>query len=88
MTSRQADWIAARIRDERPRWTLLTLDPVVLDQADRLARTQPVKTLDALHLASLMVFAAETGLRVPLVTGDDQQRRAGEALGLDVIFVR
>ena len=46
-----------------------------------------MRTLDALHLASVLVFQAETDLRPPFITGDAQQRRAAEALGLDVVFV-
>ena len=49
--------------------------------------SRAVKTLEALHLASALVFQAETNLRPPFVTGDTQQRRAAEALGLNVVFV-
>lgn len=63
-------------------------DSHVLARAEALAGAAPVKTLDALHLASALVFQSETSLRRPsFITGDAQQRRAADARGRDVVFV-
>jgi predicted nucleic acid-binding protein len=88
LTKGELEWIEHRIREDRPHWMLLEVDARVLDRAENLMRTTPVKTLDALHLASALVFQDETGLRLPFITGDEPQRRAGQALGLDVVFVK
>jgi uncharacterized protein len=87
LTARELSRIEARIADERPLWNLLAVDGSVLERAEALTRVMAVKTLDAVHVASALVFEHETGLRVPFVTGDDQQRRAATALGLAVVFV-
>jgi predicted nucleic acid-binding protein len=87
LTRRQCDRALLRVRADRAHWTLMELDSQVLTRAESVAGVAPVKTLDALHLASALVFQAETDLRPPFVTGDAQQRRAAEALGLNVVFV-
>jgi predicted nucleic acid-binding protein len=87
LARRQREQALVRLRGDRARWNLLELDWHVLARAEALAGTAPVGTLDALHLASALVFQAETNLRPPFITGDTQQRRAAEGLGLDVVFV-
>jgi predicted nucleic acid-binding protein len=88
LTRRQRDQALARSRADRVHWTLLEVDIHVLARAEALVGMEPVGTLDSLHLASALVFQAETNLRPPFITGDAQQRRAAETLGLDVVFVR
>jgi uncharacterized protein len=87
LTRRQYDRALLRFRADRAHWTLLEVDPQVLARAESVVGMASVRTLDALHLASALVFEAETDLRPPFVTGDEQQRRAAEALGLNVVFV-
>ncbi len=88
LTDHQLTQIESRIQEDRPHWTLLELDSHVLGRAESLTRTLPVRTLDALHLASALVFQGETGLRPPFITADAQQRGAGEVLGLEIVFVQ
>jgi hypothetical protein len=60
----------------------------VLERAEaELSRGTPLRTLDAVHIATALTFQADAGVRMPFITGDQQQRRAGLALGLDVVFV-
>ena len=64
-------------------WGLLRLDGEVLDRARRPFPTEPVRTLDALHLASALVArAAVPGLH--LLSLDERMRAAGRGLGLTV----
>jgi hypothetical protein len=63
------------------------VDGHVLLRAESVVGVALVRTPDALHLVSALVFQAETDLRLPFMTGDVQQQRAAEALGLDVVFV-
>ena len=88
LSRRQREHAVARFRTDRAHWTLLEPDSHVLARAQALTETETVRTLDALHLASALVFQAETNLHPPFITGDMQQRRVAETLGLDVIFVR
>lgn len=69
------------VRELIGRLALLELDATVLARAvDPFP--SPVRTLDALHLASCM-FLAGQGQRVRLASYDERMLRAAVALGLD-----
>ena len=87
LTRRQHEHALQRFQADRAHFTLLEMDSHVLARAEALAGATPIKTLDAVHLASALVFQSETSLRPSFITGDAQQRRAADALGLDVVFV-
>ncbi len=59
---------------------LLELSPAVLERALQ-PFPAPVRTLDALHLASV-TFLAERGLDVALATYDERLRHAAETMGI------
>jgi len=46
-----------------------------------------LRSLDAIHLASLLTFQTASATRIPFVTGDDRQRQAAAQIGLDVVWV-
>jgi hypothetical protein len=46
-----------------------------------------VKTLDALHIASAVMFQAVSGLTVPFITSHATEPDAAQAMGLTVIWV-
>jgi len=61
-------------------WTRLRVDEVVVERASRPFPIEPVRTLDALHLASALVArSVAPGLR--LLTLDQRVRENGERLG-------
>lgn len=79
--------VAQRIRLERRAWRLVAVDDAVVARAEQLATTEAVRALDAVHLATALVFREATGLEPPFITADDRQRGAATTLGLDVIFI-
>ena len=87
LTRHQHDRALNRFRADRTHWTLMEVDRGVLQRAESVAGMATVRTLDALHVASALVFEAETDLHPSFITGDAGQRRAAEALGLRVVFV-
>lgn len=61
-------------------WQILFLSPAVIERARRAFPAEPVRTLDALHLASaLQAAAAVSGLE--LLSLDQRVRRSGRELG-------
>ena len=77
-----------RIQSERIRWELIEITGAVLSRAEEIIHgPAAIRALDAIHVASSMVFQAGTSVRVPFVTGDARQREAASQLGLDVIWV-
>jgi predicted nucleic acid-binding protein len=51
-----------------------------------LQHTQ-LRTLDALHVASALVFQDRSSAAVPFVTADERQSQAAQRMGLRVIWV-
>jgi predicted nucleic acid-binding protein len=67
-------------------WNLLRVDAEAIERACRPFPAEPIRSLDALHLASaLMARAAVPGLA--LLSLDDRVRAAGRGLGFDVLPV-
>ncbi len=65
-------------------WTLLRLAPEVADRARQPFPGEPIRTMDAIHLASaLTARAAIIGLK--LLTLDDRVRKAAVKLGLELL---
>ncbi|HZZ85454.1 MAG TPA: type II toxin-antitoxin system VapC family toxin [Anaeromyxobacteraceae bacterium] len=63
---------------------VLALGEEVLRRAREPLPVEPVRTLDALHLASILLLDAELG-GLEVATCDERLRRNVEALGLGVI---
>jgi hypothetical protein len=52
-----------------------------------LARESKVRSLDAIHLASILCFNDSLDNRTPFITADNDQRHAAIESALDVIFI-
>ena len=85
----QRDFVAnrSRLRKDRSYWELVEVGEIVLNQAEELAQKTGLKTLDALHLASVLTFQAASGLTIPFITADVRQRKAAEALGVNLVWI-
>ncbi|MGH7274161.1 MAG: hypothetical protein ACREIQ_06885 [Nitrospiria bacterium] len=46
-----------------------------------------MKTLDAIHIASALMFQSASGIRVPFVTGDARQFEMANQLAMHVVEV-
>ena len=80
--------LVRRIQLDRVRWELVEVGSLVLNRAEELVQGNlSLKTLDAVHVASLVIFQTSSGRGTPLVTSDGRQRDAATQLGLDVIWV-
>lgn len=76
-----ADVLRRALRDDWERIHVVPVDAVCLDRAAELAREQPLRTVDALHLAA----ADRLPPPVRFVTFDPRQIPVALALGFDVI---
>ena len=78
----------SRVQSERIRWELVEVGTTVLSRAEEIVQgTLPMRTLDAIHVASLTTFQAAAGIRIPFVTSDGRQRDTAALLGLNVIWI-
>jgi predicted nucleic acid-binding protein len=75
------------LREDRPYWWLLDLDAQVLTRAEILLQDTPLRTLDALHVASAQLAATLLGVSLCFVTADTRQRDAAVQAGFRVRWV-
>jgi predicted nucleic acid-binding protein len=65
-------------------WQVLRVSPEIVERAQQPFPGEPIRTLDAIHLASVMVGrGAVAGLK--LLSLDDRVRRSGRGLGLEIV---
>lgn len=79
--------IVSRLDADRRMWELVEVTPLVLDRAESLIRTEGLRTLDAIHVGSALVFESGAGARLPFITADDRQRAAAVRARLEVVWV-
>jgi predicted nucleic acid-binding protein len=65
-------------------WTLMAIDPAVIDRARRPFPVEPIRTLDALHLASAL-GAKEALDDLAMLSLDHRVRSTARAMGLRVL---
>jgi predicted nucleic acid-binding protein len=65
-------------------WQILRVAPEIVERARQPFPGEPIRTLDAIHLASALV--ARTAIAgLTLLSLDDRIRKAGKKLGLEMI---
>jgi hypothetical protein len=65
-------------------WQILRLSPEIVERARKPFPGEPIRTLDTIHLASMLV-ARTAIMGLTLLSLDDRVRKAGKKLGLDII---
>jgi hypothetical protein len=77
--------ILKRLAADRAYWTLVEVGTDVLTAAETLVATHPLRTLDAIHVASAQLFAARAPTpALVFVSADKRQTEAAGAIGLAV----
>ena len=75
--------LRARLHQAASHWQLWRLSPEIINRARLPFPSEPVRTLDALHLASALAVRSEIS-GMELLSLDDRIRRAGEQLGFQL----
>lgn len=77
--------ILKRIAADRAYWTLVEVGTDVLAAAETLVAIHPLRTLDAIHVASAQLFAARVSApKFVFVSADARQTDAAAAVGMTV----
>jgi predicted nucleic acid-binding protein len=77
----ERDAIRRAVRDDWERMNVVPVDQVCLDRAAEIGRTQPVRTVDAMHLAA----ADRLPKPITFCTFDPRQIPVALALGFNVV---
>lgn len=87
LTARDFQAIIAQLEKDRAHWDLVEVTSEVLSRAEDLVRRTSLRTLDAIHLASVLTIERATGLRFTFVTADAVQSGAAAGLFLDLVWL-
>jgi hypothetical protein len=80
--------ILKRVSTDRAYWTLVEVGAEVLGAAEKLVAVHPVRTLDAIHVASAQVFAAGVSVSdLMFVSADKRQTEAAVVVGLATRYI-
>ena len=74
----------ARLNVVSTRWTLLAVDEEIIERARRPFPVEPVRTLDAIHLASALT-ARKAMPDVAMLSLDDRIRMAASRIGFQLV---
>ena len=74
----------ARLREAVEHWILFDLDPEIVDRARRPFQKEPVRTLDAIHLASALLGQSLVP-DLEMLCLDDRVRGAAALMGLRLL---
>lgn len=79
-----AKTVRSRFAQERVRWTRVTIADEVIERSGDVFPVEPVRALDAIHLASALLVREEEASLV-MLSLDDRVRRNADALGIEVL---
>ena len=75
--------ILKHVAADRPYWTLVEVGTDVLAGAETLVAAHPIRTLDAIHVASAQLFAARVSMpALTFVSADKRQTETAVVVGL------
>jgi predicted nucleic acid-binding protein len=84
LTERDALRLRKRLAETAGHWNLMRIERDVIDRARSPFPGEPIRTLDALHLASAVVARAAVA-DLAFLSVDERIRTAGRTLGLGVM---
>jgi uncharacterized protein len=83
LDSSRVSEILKRVAGDRAYWTVIEVGTEVLSGAEALVSVHPLRTLDAIHVASAQLFAARLSISdLIFVSADKRQTGVASAIGL------
>jgi len=81
--------ILRRVATDRAYWTLVEVGREVLARAEALVTAHPLRTLDAIHVASAQLFSSRLATpELIFVSADGRQTAAAAAGGLTAMYIQ
>ena len=89
LDARRIPEILKRFAADREFWALIEVTSEVLQAAEKLVAGHPLRTLDAIHLASAELFADRlAGAELAFVSADARQTAVAAAIGMATEEIR
>jgi predicted nucleic acid-binding protein len=74
-----------RLREFADNVDVLTVDESVFERAAQAFLVEPVRSLDAIHLASILIYEQQIGGTLSVLSCDERIRANADAYGFDVL---
>jgi len=87
ITQRNYNSIVARLANDRSYWQLVEVIPQVLSKAEELVKTENVRTLDAIHIASAIIIQESFPTPLPFISADARQLAAAQNCKLSAVAI-
>lgn len=81
------DRLVSRVKKELPYIEIVKVTDDVLKKTEEVALRSTARTLDAIHIASALLFQELTGIELTFVTSDKKQEEVAKDEGLKTLFV-
>lgn len=81
------DRLVNRVKKDLPYIEIVRLTDEVLVRTEEILLHSTVRTLDAVHIASALLFQESTGIDLTFVTSDKRQAEFTHKKGLKTVFV-
>jgi predicted nucleic acid-binding protein len=79
--------IISRVANDRSYWRLVEVIPQLLSKAEELVKTENVRTLDAIHIASAIIIQESFAAPLPFISADERQLAVAQNCELSVIAI-
>ena len=87
ITQANCNSIISRVANDRSYWHLVEVVPQLLSKAEELVKTENVRTLDAIHIASAIIIQESLQTPLPFISADERQLAAAQNCELSVIAI-
>jgi predicted nucleic acid-binding protein len=85
---REFETLINKIRESLAHIEIIRLTDDVLAQAGQIVAGAPIRSLDALHIASALIFQEAMRLSLPFVTSDRRQLETAREQGFKSLFIK
>ena len=87
MDEKTFDRLVNRVKKDLPYIEIVKVTDEVLKKTEEVTLHSTARTLDAIHIASALLFQELTGIEMTFVTSDKKQEEVARHEGLKTVFV-
>ncbi len=87
LKSKEFDSLIKKIRESFDHIEIIRLTDEVLEKAGQVVVSSPVRSLDALHIASALIFQDAMQISLPFITSDHRQLETAQEHGFTTVLV-
>ena len=87
LKTQEFETLIKKIRESLAHIEIIRLTDDVLAKAEHIVKSSPIRSLDALHIASALIFQDAMQIPLPFITSDHRQLETAHGHGFKTVFV-